>query len=222
LILVSGLSIEQGTFSLTDVSFEVAHGHYAVLMGKTGSGKTSLLEAICGLRAIQRGKIFLENLDMTHWPAAARGIGYVPQDGVLFQTMTVRDQLGFALQIRATKPREIAARVEELSELLEIRHLLPRYPKGLSGGEAQRVALGRALSFRPRILLLDEPLSALDDETRHHMYQVLVRVKQHANITALHVTHSLSEARALADVILWLADGQIRAEPSVTPRENSA
>ena len=218
MILVSHLAIKQGDFTLPDVSFEVAHGHYAVLMGKTGSGKTSLLEAICGLRPIAAGKIVLDNQDMTLWPTAARGIGYVPQDGVLFQTMTVRDQLGFALRIRGTAHGEITRRVEELSELLEIHHLLNRYPKGLSGGEAQRVALGRALSFGPRILLLDEPLSALDEETRRHMYQVLMRVKQHANVTALHVTHSLSEANALADVVLWLADGQIRAEPSAASR----
>jgi ABC-type molybdate transport system ATPase subunit len=111
--------------------------------------------------------------------------------------------------------------VEELSDLLEIHHLLKRYPLGLSGGEAQRVALGRALSFGPRILLLDEPLSALDEETRQHMYVVLARVKHHTSVTALHVTHSLNEARALADVVLRLSGGQIIREEPAMAREHA-
>jgi ABC-type sugar transport system ATPase subunit len=222
MIQVTDLALQQGDFSLSGVSFQVAHGQYAVMMGKTGSGKTSLLEAICGLRPITGGRIVLNDHDMTHWPTATRGIGYVPQDGVLFQTMTVGDQLGFALRIRGVLSFEIRLRVELLSELLEIHHLLKRYPKGLSGGEAQRVALGRALSFDPHILLLDEPLSALDDETRQHMYQVLARVKKHTNLTALHVTHSPREARALADVVLRLADGQVTAEPSEAVLESPA
>jgi ABC-type sugar transport system ATPase subunit len=213
-IRVAKLTIELGDFALREVSFEVEHGRYAVLMGKTGTGKTSLLEAICGLRPIVSGRIMLDDRDITDWPTAARGVGYVPQDCVLFETMTVRDQLGFALRIRNRNAREIAARVESLSELLEIHHLLNRRPKGLSGGEAQRVALGRALSFGPRILLLDEPLSALDAETRRHMYQVLTRVKQHTQVTALHVTHSPDEAHALADMVLRLSGGQIHTQPS--------
>jgi molybdate/tungstate transport system ATP-binding protein len=220
-IRVSQLAIQLGEFALCDVSFEVEHGQYAVLMGRTGSGKTSLLEAICGLRPIVRGRIVLDDRDITNWPTATRGIGYVPQESVLFETMTVRDQLGFALRIRNLGARKIAARVELLSELLEIRHLLNRRPKGLSGGEAQRVALGRALSFGPRILLLDEPLSALDEETRRHMYQVLTRVKEHTQVTALHVTHSPHEAHALADVVLRLAAGQIHPEPSCITAETT-
>lgn len=221
MIQVSQLTIQLGDFALRDVSFAVEPSQYAVLMGKTGSGKTSLLEAICGLRPTVRGRIVLENRDVTDWPAAARGIGYVPQDRVLFESMTVREHLGFALRIRNRSAREIAARVEPLSELLEIDHLLNRRPRGLSGGEAQRVALGRALSFGPRILLLDEPLSALDEETRRHMHQVLMRVKEHTQVTALHVTHNPEEARALADVVLRLSGGQVSEETAGTMAETT-
>ncbi len=221
MILVSQLALQQGNFSLAKVDFRVQHGQYAILMGKTGSGKTSILEAICGLRRIAAGRIVLDDRDVTRLPPAARGIGYVPQDGALFQTMTVADQLGFALRIRRIPHREITKRVEELSELLEIEHLLRRFPGHLSGGEAQRVALGRALAFRPPILLLDEPLSALDDDTRQHMYRVLERVKLHTGVTALHVTHSPAEAEALADVILRLEHGEVHPRTPDLPAPTS-
>ncbi|MCA9151535.1 MAG: ABC transporter ATP-binding protein, partial [Planctomycetales bacterium] len=143
-------------------------------------------------------------------PPALRGIGYVPQDGALFPTMTVEDQIGFALYVRRRAPQEIAARVRDLAEMLEIPHLLRRYPQHLSGGEAQRVALGRALAFHPHVLLLDEPLSALDPQTREHMYLLIKRIRQQTRITAIHVTHSQQEAEALADVVLTLDRGQVQ------------
>ena len=105
----------------------------------------------------------------------------------------------------------------ELAELLEIEHLLARYPQGLSGGESQRVALGRALAFRPQILLMDEPLSALDEDTRHHMYTVLKRIHASQGVTALHVTHNLAEADELADLLLRLEQGQVIARPLTAP-----
>lgn len=207
MISLDKLSIVQGSFRLSNVSFEVAEGQYAVLMGRTGCGKTTLLEAICGLRRVQSGRVMLTGRDVTALRPAARGLGYVPQDGALFSTMTVAQHLAFALEIRRQSRAAIAARVDEMAELLEIKHLLDRYPERLSGGERQRVALGRALSFRPTVLLLDEPLSALDDETRHHMYEVLGRIRRHTRVTVLHITHNHEDAARLADRILRLENG---------------
>jgi len=208
-IAVNSLCLRQGAFSLLNISFAIPSGAYGVLMGKTGCGKTSILEAIAGLRPIMSGSIKLGNQDVSSWTPAGRGVGYVPQDGALFPTMTVREHLAFALRLRQRNPAEIKERVEELANWLEIVHLLNRYPIGLSGGEAQRVALGRALSFRPRILLMDEPLSSLDESTRGHLIGLLRDVRQRTKVTILHVTHSRWEAEQLGDVVLRLDQGVI-------------
>ena len=207
MIELDRVSIDAGEFRLRDVSFTVPSGRYAVLMGRTGSGKTTILETILGLRRIASGVVKLNGKDVTDWRPAVRGVGYVPQDGALFRTMTVRDQIGLGLVIRKVKDAEIKRRVDELAHWLGIAHLLSRKPRGLSGGERQRVALGRALSFRPKILCLDEPLSALDDDTRTEMVALLKRVQKEAGVTALHVTHHVGEAEQLADVRLSLEDG---------------
>jgi len=211
MISVESLTVQAGKFRLEDVSFEVPTGSYGALMGKTGSGKTTILESICGLKQVVSGRIVLNDVDVTWLKPAERNIGYVPQDGALFSTMTVRQQLAFALVIRKASKREINSRVDELSELLEIRHLLDRTPHGLSGGEKQRVALGRALSFRPSTLCLDEPLSALDDDTRQQMYKLLEHVRERTGVTTLHVTHHMYEARRLADCIFRVEHGAVTA-----------
>lgn len=213
MIGVDRVSIRLGNFALEQISFTVLAGQYAVLMGQTGSGKTSLLEAICGLRPIAGGAIHLMGRDVTRLKPADRGVAYLPQDLALFQTMTVREHLAFALVIRRWDRAAIDERVREMSDLLSIDHLLERRPQGLSGGESQRVALGRALSFHPQVLLLDEPLSALDDDTRADMYRLLRSVQHRTGVTALHVTHSQSEAAKLADKLLVLRDGAVHEAP---------
>ncbi|MDP6594791.1 MAG: ATP-binding cassette domain-containing protein [Candidatus Poribacteria bacterium] len=209
MIEVENLTIQQGDFSITNVSFTVPEGTYGVLMGSTGSGKTSILEAVCGLRPIVSGRIVLTGVDVSHAKSADRNIGYVPQEGVLFQKMTVRQHLAFALKIRKWDNHQIQQRIDKLAELLDIGHLLHRRPKGLSGGERQRVALGRALSFKPEVLLLDEPLCALDDEVRHQMCNLLKYVQQDQGTTSLHVTHSTSEAIRLADYLFRIVGGKV-------------
>ncbi len=210
MIKVSNLCIRQGEFALENVSFEVREGQYAVLMGKTGSGKSTILESICGLRPISGGRIELTGRDVTDLKPGSRGVGYVPQDGALFMTMSVHDNLAFALRIRSWKSEAIQTRVIELADLLGISHLLDRMPYRLSGGEAQRVALGRALAFHPTVLCLDEPLSALDEATRKDMYRVLESVKARAGVTTLHVTHNAGEAKRLADAVLQLRNGRVQ------------
>jgi ABC-type sugar transport system ATPase subunit len=178
-------------------------------MGRTGRGKTTILEAICGLRAVASGTILIDDAVVSKWAPGERGIGYVPQDLALFPTLTVQQHLEFALRLRRAAPKQIADRVAELSDVLGISHLLERRTRGLSGGESQRVALGRALSFRPSVLLLDEPLSALDDATRQEMHILLRRVKESTGVTTLHVTHSEADADALADRRLVIDAGRI-------------
>jgi molybdate/tungstate transport system ATP-binding protein len=211
-IRLTDVVIRQGAFEFTGISLEVPTGRYAVLMGKTGSGKTTLLEAIVGLRPLVSGTIHLGGNDVTSLTPSARGAGYVPQDAALFRTMTVREHLAFALHLRRESKAVIRKRVDELADWLSIRPLLDRRPIGLSGGETQRVALGRALSFRPKFLLLDEPLSALDDETRGSIADLLERIRVEGQVTVLHVTHNRAEADRLADVRFRVENGRVVAE----------
>jgi len=214
MIHINNVTIRSGPFTLDGVSLEVPAGDYAVLMGKTGCGKTTLLETVAGLKNVTSGRIILGETDVTDLKPAERNIGYVPQDGALFTNMTVRDQLGFALVVRRIDRQRTADRVNELAVLLEIEPLLNRTIDGLSGGEKQRVALGRALSFGPSTLLLDEPLSALDADTRAQMIGLLKRAQIETGVTCLHVTHNPQEAIALADVCLELREGRVeQVEP---------
>jgi ABC-type sugar transport system ATPase subunit len=201
--------IRAGEFQLSNLSLRIESGQYAVLMGRTGRGKTTILESICGLRRIECGKILIRDNDVTNWPPADREIGYVPQDLALFPTFTVAQHLQFALRLRKLPSRQIDQRTTELAQRLGISHLLNRGVQGLSGGESQRVALGRAISFRPSVLLLDEPLSALDETTRNEMQTLLREVTRETGVTTLHITHSTDEAAALADRRFQLDDGVV-------------
>ena len=212
MIHLDNLSIRSGDFTLEGISLQVPSGAYAVLMGKTGCGKTTLLEAMCGLRPVHAGRVVLCDRDVTRLRPADRGLGYVPQDLVLFPTLTVRDNMGFALHARHWAATDLAVRVKQMAEMLGVTHLLGRYPQGLSGGESQRVALGRALAFRPRVLLLDEPLSALDEDTRAEMVDLLRSVQRHTGVTVLHITHSRAEATRLADRLFVFDRGGVREE----------
>lgn len=215
------LTIRCGSFSLNDVSMSIAEGTYAVLMGGTGQGKTTILEAICGLRGVTGGQVILDGVDATRLKPAHRNIGYVPQDLALFPTMTVREHLEFALRLRRCSGTMIRERIAELVHVLSIEPLLARRIKGLSGGESQRVALGRALSFRPRVLLLDEPLNALDERTRDRLCELLRAIQRTNGLTTLHVTHGRTEARQLADRLFVIESGQLRERP-VAELENGA
>lgn len=191
---------------LDDLTLTIPSDTYAVLMGSTGCGKTTLLEVLCGLRQPQKGRVLIDKRDVTSLEPRERGIGYVPQDLALFPTLKVFDQIAFALNLRRL-PAD--ARVRELASELAISHLLDRQPEALSGGEKQRVAIARALAANPKLLLLDEPLSALDEAMRGEAATMLKRIQQQHHLTVLHVTHSQAEATQLADLRLSFANGRV-------------
>ena len=210
MISVQQLRLCQGDFELRQVSFEIPSNAYAILMGPTGCGKTTLLESICGLRAIVGGKILVGGDEITRAPPAQRQIGYVPQDSSLFPTMKVYRQIAFGMEVRGFSKSERDQRVEELASSLDLTEILDRYPRGLSGGERQRVALARALSFRPRLLCLDEPLSALDGDTRNNLTKLLKKIQQSESVTVLHITHNVEEGAQLGTIHFRLEKGQVR------------
>ena len=198
MIELRDIAVRQGAFALAGVSLRVAAGAHAVVMGPTGCGKTTLLEVIAGLRRPDRGRVLLDGTDVTDLDPARRGVGYVPQEAAVFRTMTVRANLGFGLTIRGRDPGPAVA---ALAERLKLTPLLDRRAVGLSGGEAQRVALGRALAFGPSILLLDEPFNAADDATRADLLALVKAERERRPLTVLHVTHDRSDA-AGADAVL--------------------
>jgi molybdate/tungstate transport system ATP-binding protein len=210
MIELRNISWNAGEFSLHDVNCVVPEGTYTVLMGQTGCGKTTVIELICGLRRPTSGQVLVGGRDVTRESPGGRGIGYVPQDGALFPKMTVAEQIGFALKIRRRPMDVIVKTVTSLAEELGVSHLLGRKPEGLSGGERQRIALGRALALNPRVLLLDEPLSALDENMRDEMADLLKRTQREHSLTALHITHSSRETEQLADRVLRMEDGKVR------------
>jgi len=180
------------------VNFHAPAGGYTVLTGPSGSGKTTLVETIAGLRAVAAGRVVVGGVDVTRWPPAVRGLGYAPQDAVPFPRLSVGDNLAFALRVRGVPGAAVAARVTELAADLGLTSILDRRAADLSGGEAQRLALGRAVAHRPAVLLMDEPLNALDGPARDHVAGCLRRWHKRDGFTALHVTHHPADAAGLA------------------------
>jgi len=210
MIQLENLCLRNGSFELNDLSATIAFGSYGILMGRTGCGKTTILEAICGLRPhVTGGSIRLNESDVTLLKPAERGIGYVPQDSALFETMSIYENVAFALRLRKWTGADIEGRVHELAELMGITSLLERRPFGLSGGEAKRVALARALAASPEVLCLDEPLSALDEETHGEICDLLGELHREIDVTILHITHSSSEAKRLGETFLRLEEGKL-------------
>jgi molybdate transport system ATP-binding protein/molybdate/tungstate transport system ATP-binding protein len=207
---VRNLYVDLGDFTLHDASLDIKLGEYFIILGPTGSGKTVLLESIAGLYNPERGQIFVDGREITRLEPEKRGISIVYQDQVLFPHLNVRDNITFGLRLRKEKKEEIERVLDWLVKLLDIGHLLHRQPDTLSGGERQKVAIARALSIRPRLLLLDEPLSALDPENREAVQQELRRIHDELGVTTVHVTHDFEEAIALADRIAVIGNGRVQ------------
>jgi ABC-type sulfate/molybdate transport systems ATPase subunit len=213
---VSGLSARAGSFTLGPVSVDVPADRVLVVLGPSGAGKTMLLETIAGLRPQQAGQISLAGTDITSLPPERRRIGLVFQDAALFPHLTVKENVQFGPRARRAASADGS---EDLLHQLGIAHLADRSPRSLSGGEQQRVALARALAIQPGLLLLDEPLSALDQPTREDMRTLLQRLLAELAIPAVHVTHDRDEALIIGGDLAVIVGGQLRqtGQPPASP-----
>ena len=209
MIEVRGLSLVAGGFRIENLNLSLQEEVFNVLLGPTGSGKTLILESIIGLHRIQGGKVLIQGKEIQDLPPEERKISYVPQDLALFPHLTVRENLLYGLRAQKKSLGENRGHLDNLIDALKIGHLQARYPYGLSGGEKQRVALGRALAPSPELLLLDEPLTALDPALRNEIQQLLISLHRSLRFTALHVTHDLDEAYFLGDTITVLIHGKV-------------
>ncbi|MDY6966282.1 MAG: tungstate ABC transporter ATP-binding protein WtpC [Halobacteriota archaeon] len=196
-------------FSLEEINLEIGAGEYFVILGPTGAGKTLLLELIAGFYRPERGEIWINGEDVSALPPEERGLGFVYQDYSLFPHLTVRENIEFGLRVKKVAKEEIERQSESMMDLLGIAHLKDRHPNTLSGGEQQKTAIARALILKPKILLLDEPLSALDARTKAVMQEELRLIHKNSDITIVHVTHDQTEAMILAGKIGVMMGGRI-------------
>jgi ABC-type sugar transport system ATPase subunit len=197
------------TQAVNGVSLKVGTGTFTVILGPSGSGKTTLLRCVAGFETPDSGTISIDGTPVTDLPPRERDLAMVFQSYALFPLMTIHDNIGFPLKVRNVPKTEIDARVNEVADLLVIKHLLEKKPNQLSGGEQQRAALGRAIVRRPNALLMDEPLTSLDAPLRAQMRTELKRIRRETQMTAIYVTHDQAEAMALADMIAIMSDGHL-------------
>ena len=210
MIQVKKLCVELGDFQLKDIELTVDEGEYFIVLGPTGAGKTVLLESIAGLYPVKSGQIWLRGKEVTSLEPEKRNISIVYQDHALFPHLSAGENILFGLKIHRRPKQELTQTLDWISDLLGIAHLLDRSPDTLSGGERQKVALARALSTKPEVLLLDEPLSALDPETREGVQKELRQLHNQLRVTTIHVTHDFEEAIAMGDHIAVLGEGCIK------------
>ncbi|VXC01442.1 Spermidine/putrescine import ATP-binding protein PotA [Pseudomonas sp. 8BK] len=207
---IQGLHKRYGdTAIFSDINCEIAKGEFITLLGPSGCGKSTLLRCIAGLTGVNGGQILLDGEDLVPVAPQKRGIGMVFQSYALFPNMTVQQNVAFGLRMQKVKGSEAEQRVKEVLELVELNDFADRYPQQLSGGQCQRVALARSLVTRPRLLLLDEPLSALDARIRKHLREQIRSIQQELGLTTIFVTHDQEEALVMSDRIFLMNAGKI-------------
>jgi len=209
MIAVSALTRQFGDFALGPLSLRVAQGDYWVLLGPSGAGKSMLLHTMAGGFSPDSGSVVIDERDVTAEPPETRNVGLVFQQSALFPHMTVTENIAYGLQARRIPPDERQRRIDEIVASTGIESLLTRPTATLSGGEAQKVAIARALAIQPRILLLDEPLGPIDYDARLGLQEELKRLHRELGLTTLHVTHSREEAQTLGDHCAVMLGGHI-------------
>ena len=217
-IQYDGVTKEYGDVTaVNDVSFEVANGELLALLGPSGSGKTTTLRMLAGFEKPTKGTISLAGKDVTHVPTHKRDTGMVFQDYALFPHMSVGENIAFGLKRQDFPNEEIDDRIAEVLEMVDLDGFADRNPKNLSGGQQQRVATARAIAIEPEVMLMDEPLGALDKKLRDQLEVELTELQKELGITTLYVTHNQEEALTIADRIAVMNEGEI--EQIATPME---
>lgn len=194
------VTLRRGTFELPKTSLTIPTGQCVLVTGSAGSGKTSIVEAICGLQTISSGQLKLRNQIANDTPVAERAIGYLPQDVVLFPHMTVKDNLEFGPFVNRWQNEKVQARILDLAKALALENLLQRMPHQLSGGQQKRVALARAVAASPDIICLDEPFVSLDEVSRELMIRLLEKILSQTSATILVVTHQPQWMEAISNL----------------------
>ena len=199
---IQGVSKRFGLFAaLEHVSIEIDKNEFVCLLGPSGCGKTTLLRMLAGLEQPTTGRMIVDGREITSLPPAKRNIAMMFQSYALFPNLTAAENIAFGLQEKKLSKKEIAAKVEEALDMVDLSHAAAKYPAQLSGGQQQRIALARAIAFSPQVLLLDEPLSALDAKVRQKLRREIRRLHEQFGMTTVMVTHDQDEALTMADKI---------------------
>ena len=210
IITIENYNLKLGNFTLNNINLEIKEGEIFAILGRTGSGKTVLLESIAGFYNHGNGAIYIKDTPIDDIYICNRNIGFVYQDYALFPHMTVFDNIAYGLKMKKVKKHEQTKIVNEMAKLLSIENILKKYPGTISGGEKQRTALARALVLNPKILLMDEPFSALDPSTKNNMYAKIKSLHKKFKCTIVFVTHDFNEAKKIADRIGIISNGTLK------------
>ena len=208
-IYLRGLHFTIGDFKLGPLDLDIGRGEYFVLLGPNGSGKSVLIKLICGVYLPASGTVVVAGRDVTTVPPWERGIGYAPQDALLFPHLNVERNIEFALEMSGVAKETRFERVKDLMGMLGIEHLRERSVEGLSGGERQKISIARALAHKPRLLLLDEPVSAVDERARGEICRLLRQIHEAYSVATIHVCHSSIEAESVADRVGVMKEGTV-------------